>query len=305
MSTLPNFLVLGAAKSGTTSLYQYLCQHPEVFMSPVKEPRYFAYGEDLGERPPMRGPGDEWANRKAVFTEEAYRALFAGAQGQRAVGEASPVYLYSPGAPPRIRRFLPKARLIVILRDPVERAYSHFMHLIKTGREPLRDFEAALDAEPERRAQGWEWSWHYQALGFYHAQLQRYLQHFDRKQLTVYLFEDLKEDATALAQDLFRVLGVDAAFEPDVSVRHRKSGVPYSQRLQRFLFNPDNPLRRLSRLVLPEAVRARLLARMKNANVSKPPLPAGARARLADAYRDDVRRLEALIDRDLSGWLHA
>lgn len=314
MSTLPNVLVIGAAKSGTTSLYDYLDQHPEVFMSPVKEPRYFAYAEDLGDfdegrsedaggRPAMHGPGEEWANRDAVFTMERYRALFAQAGGRRAVGEASPVYLYSEAAPARIRQCLPEAHLVVILRDPAERAYSHFMHLIKTGREPLRDFEAALDAEPERRAEGWEWSWHYQALGFYHRQLRRYLRRFDHAQLTVYLFEDLKRDAAALAQDLYGTLGVDDRFVPDVSVRHRKTGVPRLKRLQRFLFNPDNPLRRLSRFVLPEAVRERLLVKMKNANVSKPPLPSAARARLIDAYRDDVRQLEDLIGRDLSAWL--
>ena len=310
MSTLPNFLILGAAKSGTTSLYDYLTQHPEVFTSPVKEPRYFAYAEDFGAagedppaRPPMQGPGDEWANRNAVYTMDQYRALFAEAGDQQAVGEASPVYLYSEAAPARIRQYLPDVQLVVMLRDPVERAYSHFMHLIKTGREPLRDFETALEAEPERRAQGWEWSWHYRALGFYHQQLQRYLRYFDRSQLHVYLFDDLKRDAVALAQDLFGVLGVDSSFAPDVSVQHRKSGVPRSARLQRFLFNPDNPLRRLSRYLLPEGVRDRLLARMKNANVTKPPLPDAARARLAAAYRDDVRQLEGLIDRDLSGWL--
>jgi hypothetical protein len=306
MSSLPNFIIIGAAKSGTTSLYDYLQQHPEVFMSPVKEPRYFAYARDLGgpdASPPMNGPGDDWANRNSVFTMEAYRRLFDGAGGHEAVGEASPVDLYSEAAPARLRRLLPQARLIALLRDPVERAYSHFMHLVKTEREPLRDFEAALDAEPERRAKGWEWSWHYRALGFYHIQIKRYLRHFDREQLTVYLFENLKQDAVALARDLFGVLGVDPAFTPDVSVQHRKTGVPRFERFQRFLFNPDNPLRRLSRLVLPEAVRERLLVKMKNANVSKPPLPEDARARLAEAYRDDVRRLEDLIDRDLSGWL--
>lgn len=299
---LPNFLIIGAAKSGTTSLYHYLRQHPNVFMPTVKEPRFFAYADDP---PAMNGPGDKRTNEAAgaVYTLDAYRQLFADATTEAAVGEASPNYLYSPTAPERIREHLPDARLIAILRNPVDRAYSHFLHLVRSGREPLRDFGAALDAEPERIAAGWEWSWHYQRMGFYGKQIARYLDHFDREQLTVYLFEDFKADPVALTQDIFRVLGVDDALVPNTSMRYEKSGVPKSDRFQRFLLDPDHWIRRLSRYVIPEAVRERLLIRMKNVNLEKPPLEPAVRERLVAAYRDDVLRLQDLIGRDLSAWL--
>jgi hypothetical protein len=298
--SLPNFFILGAAKSGTTSLYAYLRQHPAVFMPEVKEPRYFAY---VDEPPEMKGPGDEDANERAVFTFDAYRALFADVADETAVGEASPNYLYSETAPCRIHERLPKAQLFVVLRDPVERAYSHYLHLRGSGREPLDSFTEALEKEDERRRKGWEWSWHYREMGFYHHQLQRYLDRFDREQLTVYLFEDFVEDNLAVTRDIFRRLGVDDSFEPNTSLRYRTTGEPLSDRFQQFLYNPDNVLRRLSRYVLPKSVRDRWLIILKNANLQKPLLPTEVRERLIETYRPDILRLQDLIDRDLSDWL--
>ena len=302
MATLPNTFILGAAKSGTTSLYDYLRQHPNVYMSPVKEPRFFAYAE---HPPAMVGPGDEASNREAgaVYTLEAYQELFAGATTESIIGEASPVYLYDEAAPRLLRRHCPDAQLLVLLRNPIERAYSHFLHLLQSGREPLRDFEAALEAEDERVAEGWEWSWHYCRMGFYGQQLARYLERFDREQLHVYRFEALKDDAVGLAQQIFRDLGIDDSVVPETGVRRRATGVPKLAWLHRFIGNPDHPLRRWSRAVLPEAVRDRILTSVKNANLEKPPLPDAARARLAEVYRDDLDRLGALLGRDFSDWL--
>lgn len=302
MQRLPNFLIIGTAKAGTTSLYRYLRQHPDVFMPEVKEPRFFAYAE---EPPAMKGPGDARTNRTsgAVYTIEAYRGLFDGVTDERAIGEASPNYLYSATAPRLIHTHLPDVRLLVLLRNPVERAYSHFLHLVRSGREPLRDFGAALDAEDERVARGWEWSWHYTRMGFYHTHLTRYLDVFDREQLTIRLFEDFKADPVAFSQEIFRVLGIDDAFVPDTSLRYEKTGVPRSNRFQRFLHNPDNLLRRLSRYVLTEPVRERILTVMKNVNLSKPPLAPAVRTRLVETFREDVLRLQDLLDRDLSTWL--
>lgn len=303
MARLPNTFIIGAAKSGTTSLYEYLSQHPDAFMSPVKEPRYFAYAENP---PEMAGPGDEASNREAgaVYTLDAYRELFADATTEPIVGEASPVYLYDEDAPRLLHEQCPDATLIALLRNPIERAYSHYLHLHLSGREPLRDFEAALDAEDERVEAGWEWSWHYRRMGFYGEQLSRYLERFDREQLLVYRFENLKENAVRLAQTVYGALGIDASFVPETGIQHRATGVPKLEWLHRFIGNPDHFLRRWSRSVLPKAVRDRILALVRNANLKKPPMSDAARARLADVYREDVRRLEALLDRPFSDWLN-
>lgn len=298
---LPNFLLIGTAKAGTTSLYHLLRQHPAVFMPAVKEPRFFAYVDDP---PAMTGPGDRESNEAsgAVYTMDAYEALFDDVTSERAVGEASVNYLYSKTAPRRIHEHVPDAHLIAVLRNPVERAYSHYLHLLRAGREPLRDFEAALDAEPERREQGWEWSWHYARMGFYHEQLTRYLEYVDRDQLSVYLFDTFKNDNVAVAQDIYRALGVDDTFEPSTSLTHAKTGVPISDRFQQFLLNPDHPIRRAARTVVPEPVRTKGVKLLKNLNLSKPSMNADVRTRLVRHFADDIGRLEDLLGRDLSHW---
>lgn len=302
MSRLPNTFVIGAAKSGTTSLYNYLCQHPDVFMSSVKEPRFFAYAEDP---PAMNGPGDKKSNREAgaVYTLDAYRALFAEATTESIVGEASPVYLYDEDAPRLLCEHCPEATLIAVLRNPIERAYSHYLHLFESGREPLNDFEDALDAEEERREAGWEWSWHYKRMGFYGKQFSRYLEYFDRDQLKVYRFERLTADAVRFAQTVFRALGIDESFVPDTSLRHRATGVPKLKWLHRFIGNPDHVLRRWSRSVLPKSLRDRIMLSVRNANLEKPPMSESARTRLSEIYREDVHRLEAMFDHSFSDWL--
>ncbi|MFO8099854.1 MAG: sulfotransferase [Salinibacter sp.] len=298
---LPNFLLIGTAKAGTTSLYHYLRQHPDVYMPAVKEPRFFAYAD---APPAMVGPGDREANEDsgAVYTLDAYRALFDGVTDEPAVGEASVNYLYSETAPRRIHQHVPNAHLIAILRNPIERAYSHYLHLLRAGREPLRDFEAALAAEPERRRKGWEWSWHYTNMGFYHAQLVRYLEYFDRDQLSVYLFEDFTEDNRAVVQDIYRGLGVDPTFAPRGTLAHAKTGVPISDRFQRFIRNSDHPVRRAARWVLPESLRTTGMKLLQNMNLSKPPMAPAVRERLRNRFEDDIRQLESLLDRDLSQW---
>src|SRR5688572_7713518 len=128
---MPNFLIIGAAKAGTTSLYSYLNQHPQIFMSPVKEPNFFALE---GEKLNFRGPGDaQVINRYSITQLESYRAHFKGITQETCIGEASTLYLDHPKAVERIQHYTPKARLITILRDPVERAFSNFLHAVRDG----------------------------------------------------------------------------------------------------------------------------------------------------------------------------
>jgi hypothetical protein len=149
---MPNFLVIGAGRSGSTSLYHYLAQHPQIFMSPVKEPKFFALE---GHALDFRGPGDERIRVDTTTTLTAYRSLFDGVRGELAVGEASTLYLSHEAAADAIARHVPEMKLIAILRDPAERAHSAFQHLTRDGYEPLANFEDALCDEPRRMAEGW------------------------------------------------------------------------------------------------------------------------------------------------------
>ncbi len=297
---MPSFLVIGAAKSGTTSLYHYLAQHPDVFMSPVKEPNFFALE---GEKPSFRAPGaDERINRWSVTDPDEYRKLYEGANGERALGEASPIYLYSEKAAGRIKRYVPEARLIAILRNPAERAYSGFLHLLLNGRETVRDFGEALALEEERKQENWDWIWHYKSMGFYHEQLTRYLESFGQEQMKIYLYEDLEKDPAGVVRDAYGFLGVDASFVPRPPARYNATGIPRSRRLNDLL-RTDNPIKSAAKLLVPKKFRRKLLMNMQNKILVKPPFPEKERKQLLEDYREDVLKLQELIGRDLSGWL--
>jgi hypothetical protein len=305
---LPNFLIVGAQKAGTTALYYALSKHPEVFMSAVKEPAYFVAEEALEE---MAGPGD--GDHRPVATPGAYRELFAEAGAAAARGEASTSYLYSPGAAARIEAELPGVKLIAILRNPAERAYSNFLHLVRDGREPIHDFRAALDAEAQRREAGWSLSWRYRDKGFYAGQVQRFLDTFGPDRFRCYLYEDYNDDPDSTVRDIYRFLGVESDVAQDLSLRLNVGGVPRSKGLQwlarRAVPPPQDPnntrARRLRWLIeaMPARLRGGILKAQTSNLSSPPPLPADLREELLDGYRDDVARVGELTGLDVSRWL--
>lgn len=300
---MPDFLVIGAAKSGTTSLYHYLDQHPDIFMAPVKEPNFFAFE---GKEVNFQGPGDDapyCINDKSITRLDEYRSLFSGAEDAKTIGEASYSSLYVPQAVERINHHLPHAKLIAILRDPAERAHSNFTMLVQQGREPLSDFSTALAQEESRINNGWGPAWHYKQLGFYHRQLRPYYDRFDPDQIKVYLYEDLVKDGHALMKDIFSFLGVDTNFRPDVSTRHNPSGRPASHFLHR-LMRTQNPARALARMCTTLEMRKQIARYLQEWNrTPRGPVPQAARRRLQRLYRNDVLALQDLIQRDLSHWL--
>jgi len=268
-------------------------------MCPVKEPYFFACE---GGMPAFTGPEDDLLQSVVVTDFAAYRALFDEAGDARAIGEATPLYLYHEAAPPCIHHYLPDARIIIMLRNPVDRAYSHFWHRIRGSREPLRDFEQALNAEAERRSAGWEWFWRYADFGFYHAQVKRYLDTFGKAQVRIYLYEDFAADPAVLLRDIFGFIGVDPSFQADVRLQYNKTGRPRS-RLLHYLFHPRSPVRAVIRTLFPLETKRRLATRLQQVNTYKPPLEDAVRNRLATRFQDDVLKLQALIGRDLSAWL--
>ncbi len=290
--TLPNFLIIGAMKSGTTALYYYLEQHPQVYMSPVKEPDFFCF------------EGKKEVNSTAITNIEAYRRLFNNASSELALGEASHCYLYSPEAVQRIKFYVPEAKLIAILRNPVDRAYSHFLHMVRTGTEPLTDFALALreDGRESRRDRVYQ---DYIGRGLYYEQVKRYLDEFPREQIKVYLYEDLKTAPVATLQDAFGFLGVDDSFIPDVSLKRNVSGYPKSKVLDKLL--RPGPVAHVLKLYLPTELRWRLSKvhdNLKTRNLVKPsPIQPEIRQQLIDKYRVDILELQELIRRDLSNWL--
>lgn len=305
---LPTFLIVGAQKAGTTSLYYALSKHPEIFMSAVKEPAYFVAEDALHN---SAGPGDRAG--QIVTSLDAYSELFGDAGSARVRGEASTSYLYEPGAAEKIKNQVPDAKLIAILRNPVDRAYSNFLHLVRDGREPIHDFRAALAQEDQRRSEGWSVSWLYRDKGYYGVQLERYLAHFSRAQFRCYLYEDYDDDPDATVRDIYRFLEVDDTVAQDLSLRLNVGGIPKSRSLQwlsrRAVPPPQDPNntrdRRLKWLIdaLPGRLRGGLL-KAHSSNLSPPPsLPPELRAELMEGYRKDIELVGRLTDLDVSRWL--
>lgn len=295
---MPTFLVIGAARSGTTSLYLYLRQHPKVFMCGTKETNFFAFEEQALD---YQGPGAEFVNN-SVATLESYQRLFDEAPDDAAVGEVSPLYLYSANAPQRIRARLPRVRLIAILRNPIEQAYSHYLYARKEAIEPLADFVAALDAQETRRAARWQPLFQYSDFPRYNVQLRRYLEHFGRDQMKLLLYEDFATDPLRVMQDIFRFIGVDDKLVPDMSYRANPGGIPKSEFWQSVVMRPNTASKFLGSL-LPMETRRRVRDALSRANTDRAEIPPAARRRLREELRGEIIGLQDLLGRDLSSWL--
>lgn len=300
MSRVPNFIVIGAARSGTTALYQYLRRHPDIFMSNIKEPNFFAF-EDC----PLdfAGPGAEFVNNSVASWGE-YCALFASAPPGATIGEASPLYLWAPQAPACIKRRLPQVKLIAILRNPIEQAYSHYLYARAQMIEPLASFEAALAAQPERQRNRWQPLFQYSEFPRYAEQLTRYFEHFGRDQVKIFLYEDYLADPQNLLREICAFIEVDTAFNPDIAEHANMGGNPKSAFLQWLVMRP-NPLSRMIGAILPLNVRQRIKDMISRMNIDRDEMPVAARDHLRMVLRDDITLLQGLIGRDLSHWVAA
>ena len=296
---LPTFFIVGAAKSGTTALAAFLDQHPDVYLSRPKEPAYFV-PDDVRRH---AGPGDAARVPYTATDGAAYRALFAG-RSERALGEATTSYLALPGCAEAIRSRVPHARILAVLRDPVERAHSAFVHLRREGREPGDDLREAVRREPERVAAGYEPLWHYVGAGRYAEQLERYLAVFPAEQVHVLLHDDLLADPVATVRRCYAHLGVDDGFAPRTDERFNAGGAPRSRRVMRLLHEPPAPVRRVARRIVPsQRLRTRTFLSLYRANLAAPEtLDAALRRELLPRFHDDLERLEVLLGRDLDAW---
>jgi hypothetical protein len=307
MTTMPNVLLIGAAKSGPSSLYEYLRQHPQIYVPERPGPSFFALE---GEEPTLAGPKAWVANRRWVTERRyvsdlpRYQALFRKARDEIAVGESSDLYLSTPEAAERIRHHIPDVKLMAMLRNPVERAYSAYRYLVQGGYETLPTFEEALDAEESRVAANWDHEWQYARRGFYHEQLRRYFDLFDREQIRVFLYDDFAADPAAVLREVFAFLGVDPAFTPDTSVRYNITGTPRSRLVHAMVARPS-VARDLLRPFVPTTLRRRVRTAVMRRNLvsDKVKMKQETRRRLVELYREDVLQLQGLIGRDLSHWL--
>jgi hypothetical protein len=307
---LPNFFIAGAPKAGTTSLYFYLRQHPQVYLSPVKEPGFFGAADMLSGpyrdqvlryldrhraaiRSYLDGPQTQQV-RYAVLEWEDYLKLFRDVQAETAVGEASVDYFWQPSAPAAIRAKIPDARLIFMLRNPTEILLSRYLASLWHGPPAtFRSWFLAAQASPNPELV---------PLGpsRYATNLQRFLEAFGRDQMRMCLYEDYRTDPRSVLRDLFVFLSVDPDFPVDLSRRHNETLVPRFPRLH--ALRHRIPGATVLTQWLPRGVR-RLLQRVYNRPRAHVTLDAADRQSVVDYYRDEILRTADLIGRDLSAWL--
>lgn len=295
----PDFLAIGAPKAGTTALFRAIGRHPEVSLPASKEPRYFT---SPGARPNFHGPGGEESADLVVYDRHDYLELFRKCPATWKIGDGSTGYLYHPAAPANCYSQVPTAPLIAVLRHPVSRAYSQWLHLRHKGIEDIDDFETALAAESRRIELGWRPGWHYQRSGFYGEQLQRWLRYYPREQLLILFHEDwITQPAETLAQ-VFRHIGVDETASVTVTRENVSSRSPRWTWLHHRMMNESAP-RRLARHYLPLWARDRVTKSIGVFNLKPGPrLDPEVRGRLSVAYHDDFDLIESITGRDLSHW---
>lgn len=287
----PDFFIVGAAKCGTSSLYAYLKQHPQVYMSPNKEPHFFSQIEPGADR--------RYVIPRTVASEDEYLNLFREANGAIAIGEASPSYLWDEAAAYRMRDKIPEARIIIVLRDPIERAFSHYLMNVREGTQNLPFYEALLE-DQNRPVKGWTSSNLYVELGQYASQVERYINFFGRERVCVILSDELKRDTEAALRRAANFLHVDE--EPVSDIKSEKTynsySPPPSGAIKTFIVR-SSWIRSLARTVVPQKVRWEIRDKVLSKPMDKPEMDQRSVEMLRQVYEPDVSRLEELLGRGL------
>lgn len=299
---LPDFFIAGAPKAGTTALHVALAAHPSLYLSPVKEPKYF-----LCDGPPPRegGPGDAHSYREWIWRRADYEALFDGAPAGALRGESTPFYLADFAAHRRIHEAVPQARLVVVLRDPVDRAYSNWAHLWADGLETIPDFVAACEAEQPRAAAGWAPFWRYLGTGLYGQQLEHLWTLFPREQVHVIRYKWLVDSPGTTLDGVCRFLGVQEGLVAEVPAQNVGTYVSPSlyNRVLRRSFRAGAAVGSLFPPQVWRKASVPLLWLLQRQPQHRPELRPEDRAQLVGYFADDVRLLERLTGWELSEWL--
>jgi len=282
---LPNFFMVGAGKAGTSSLYFYLKEHPEIYMCPIKEPHFFDDKEKIKEHIDVNLIIDSW---------EEYVNLFKAAQDEKIIGEASTTYLHY-AEPREIKSVIPKAKILITLRNPIEKVYSHY--LMDTRGFLINPYELSFMDAIKKISM-------FTRLGFYYDRVKRYIEVFGKSDAKILLYDDLKNDTRKVVKEIFGFLGVDTSFIPNIKIKYNTFSVPRNK--VAYAIWTNKALRKMAEKSLPRIVidRVKKSARKFLLNSrEKPDMGEEARDFLKNLYRNDILKLQDLIQRDLSQWL--
>lgn len=311
MKNFPNFFIVGAAKSGTTSLYEYLNQHPDIYMSPIKEPNYFAkdinpedFREDykksiqLDFNEYFSKPKLERIHIAFVTNFDDYLQLFRERKKEKVAGEISNTYLYSKVAAKEIYKYNPNAKILMILRNPVERAFSHFVMNLSEGLVTYTNFleEVLYDFNKEKK--GWGISHLYIELGLYYEQVKRYYDIFNPNQVKVIIYEDYKKHPEKVLNEIFSFLEVPH-YKVDLGKRFMVGNAPKNYYLNKTLKAINKKIGN----AVPKKIKNKLLQLYKEKFTTRQRITEQEKKELLKIFEEDIKKLSKLINRDLSMWL--
>lgn len=286
---LPNFIIVGAPKAGTTSLYHYLSEHPQVFMSDPKEVNYFS-GEEIESQ-------SLYYNYNKTNSFEEYKELFVDASAEKAIGEGSVSYLFYPKTPQKIKDVLPDVKTIILLRNPLERGYSHYLMDYRLGLVDLTYDELVYKSKTHKNLDLYYQQ--YVELGLYYEQVKRYLDIFGKEQVKIYLQEDLRNNQDQVIDDLYSYLNIDKSFSPNMDKEHNAFSLPKNRLIHKIY--SSYMIRTLLSKLFPSSAKEFLL-NMFFERSKKPEMNPKTKEYLLNLYKPDIINLEKLIDRDLSSW---
>lgn len=304
--SVPDALIIGAPKAGTSALHAALAQHPQIYASPVKEPKYYMCWD--APPPAYSGPGDAHSNQEWIWRSEDYQTLFRGAREDAVRLESTPFYLYMRGARRRIAEELPEAKLIIIVRDPIDRAYSNWMHLWVDGLEPISDFVDAWQAEDSRIGAGWGPFWHYRRLGRYGEQLVDLLELVERERVFVLRYWQLVSQPKETLNRVARFLGIAeyqaATIPPDNARPFVEPGVRASV-LGRVIRGGATAARYAPPQVWRRASKPLVSLLQHGGPIQRPKLAPEQRTALLGDCSDDIALLEETLGESFEDWRSA
>ena len=301
---LPHFVIAGAPKAGTTALHAALATHPQLYLSPVKEPKFYLTDGRPPPRGRHRGPGDAHSAQEWIWRRREYHALYDEAPAGVVRGESTPFYLHDRGAHRRLVADVPDVKVIVVVRDPVDRAYSNWAHLRADGLEPEADFAAALRAEQQRIDDGWAPFWHYRDLGRYGGQLQDLYRQVPRERVLLLRYRELVDTPRETLDRVSDFLGVATGLAHAVAPENVKPFVADTARY-RLLARAARTGAAMGAYVPPQMWRQAsrpLTAALHAGRIPRPPLPVEVRREALAPLLADIALLEELTGESFLDW---
>jgi len=296
----PNLFIVGAQKSGTTSLHHYLSLHPDVFMSSVKEPAFFSKAKRIFELPNDQDEiGVKWYRERNYGFDE-YMSLFSEVKNETYVGESSAEYLYY-GVAEEIFKFNSEAKIVIILRNPVDRAYSAYTDLLNKVKDILT-FEEELQNEVTKINDNYHYKWHFKQVGLYSKQIEEVYNYFPKKQVKVIVFEEFIQNSRKGMSELCDFLSIDSSlYQKCCFEAFNQSGIPINSQISRFI-NGRNILKDNFRRLLPNYFRKRLKRAVNAINIKKISLSPQLRKSLGLFFLEDIESVENILQINLEIW---